>query len=291
MSEQYVKEPAGRFAELPNGLRATVHIERLAADRTPFGDGGIPALLAHPDDTWHQPGASPTPAPTVLWMHGRTIRKEIDPGRYLRWKKLGIATCAIDMPAHGERANDQQNTSAGTLPMAEQAAQEVDLIIDALAHPRFHGAFDLNRIAIGGMSLGGMATLMRLCNIVGGEHPFRCAILEATTGDLDSVGPRAKYSDEMVQRLSPINHLDKWKQPVPILAVHSALDEWVPIAGQRRFFSTLKARYIELGADQNILQLHEWESTGAQGEHIGFGKHTNDTKNLENEFLRRWLLA
>ena len=293
MSEQFVKEPTGRFADLPRALRNSVHIERLAADRTPFNDGGIPVLLAHPDDTWRDAGATPTPAPTVIWMHGRTIRKEIDPGRYLRWKKLGIATCAIDMPAHGERANDQQNTSEYTLPLAEQAAREIDFIIDALADPRFNGAFDLDRMAIGGMSLGGMATLMRLCRIAGDEHPFRCAILEATTGDLDSVGVRAKYSDEMVERLSPINHLDLWTQPIPILAVHSKLDEWVPIAGQRRFFDALRTRYtdlgVNLGADPGILHLHEWESTGAQGEHIGFGKHTNDTKNLENDFLRRWL--
>lgn len=283
--------PTGRFAELPTALRKNVRIERLAADRSPFNDGGIPALLTHPDDTWRDPGASPAPAPTVLWMHGRTIRKEIDPGRYLRWKKLDIATCAIDLPSHGERSNPEQNTSEFTLPIAEQAAQEIDLIIDALADPRFNGAFDLERLAIGGMSLGGMATLLRLCHIVGGEHPFRCAILEATTGDLDSVGVRAKYSDELVQRLSPIAHLDKWTQPIPILGVHSALDEWVPIAGQRRFFAALKQRYIDLGVDPDLLHLHEWPSTGAQAEHMGFGKRTNDTKNLENEFLMQHLFG
>ncbi|MCA9294087.1 MAG: prolyl oligopeptidase family serine peptidase [Phycisphaerales bacterium] len=291
MSESHVREPSGRFAELPRALQATVRVERLAANRTPYKDGGIPALLAHPDDGWLEPGATPRPAPTVLWMHGRTVRKEIDPGRYLRWKKLGIATCAIDMPAHGERANNQQNTSVYSLPMAEQAAHEVDLVVDALADPHFKGAFDLNRLAIGGMSLGGMATLIRLCNIVGGGHNFRCAILEATTGDLDSVGARAKYSDEMVERLSPINHLDMWTLPIPILAVHSKLDEWVPIAGQRRFFEALRTRYAELSADPGMLQLHEWPSTGAEAEHMGFGRRTNDTKNMENEFLQRWLFA
>ncbi|MCH8940394.1 MAG: hypothetical protein IIC27_04645 [Chloroflexi bacterium] len=36
-------------------------------------------------------------------MHGRTVEKELDPGRYLRWLRAGIATCTVDLPGHGER--------------------------------------------------------------------------------------------------------------------------------------------------------------------------------------------
>jgi len=34
-------------------------------------------------------------------MHGRTANKELDPGRYLRLIRAGIAVCAIDLPGHG----------------------------------------------------------------------------------------------------------------------------------------------------------------------------------------------
>jgi len=81
-----MKTPIERFSRLPSSLASRAKSVR-------FGD--VPALLAHPD--WE------TPAPVVLWMHGRTVSKELDPGRYLRWVRAGIAACAVDLPGHGER--------------------------------------------------------------------------------------------------------------------------------------------------------------------------------------------
>lgn len=56
-----------RFARFPSDLAWRTRAARLGPSR-------VPALLAHPDWT--------TPAPVVIWMHGRTVSKELDPGRY-----------------------------------------------------------------------------------------------------------------------------------------------------------------------------------------------------------------
>ena len=87
----------GRFAQFPSYLA-----ER---SRT-YKFGEIPVLLAHPD--WDRP------APVVLWMHGRTANKELDPGRYLRWIRAGFAACALDLPGHGERAAPELQASERT---------------------------------------------------------------------------------------------------------------------------------------------------------------------------------
>jgi len=151
------------LAALPHDLRKAARLTRI---------GQIPALLAHPD--WQRP------APAMLWMHGRTATKELDPGRYLRWLRAGIGVCAIDLPGHGERLIPEYHTPARTLDMLEQAVREVDAVVEFLASPEHRGVFDLDRLGIGGMSAGGMVTLRRLCD----EHEFRCAAIEGTTGNL-----------------------------------------------------------------------------------------------------------
>jgi dienelactone hydrolase len=246
----------------------------------------IPVLLAHPDPQWQDPDHRPQPAPVCLWMHGRTANKELDPGRYLRWVRAGIAACAIDLPGHGQRLRASYDTPARTLDMVEQAAAEIDAIVRALASPRFNGAFDTTRIAIGGMSAGGMATLLRLTR----EHGFRCAAVEATTGDFALLADRAPEHAARAMALSPSGHLAGWS-PLPLLALHSEKDEWVPAASIRRLFERLSEHYVARGADPGLLQLTTWPETGAPHEHIGFGRVSNDAKNIQVAFLSRWLLG
>src|SRR5262245_31574003 len=136
----------GRFAQFPSYLA-----ERSRTYK--FGD--VPVLLAHPD--WK------TAAPVVVWMHGRTANKELEPGRYLRWIRAGIAACAIDLPGHGERAVAELQTGRHSPAVIAQAVGEVDRVGEALSAPEFSGVFDLDRVGIGGMSLGGMVALRRLC--------------------------------------------------------------------------------------------------------------------------------
>src|SRR5690606_31340912 len=119
-----------RFRQFPQALASRARTERLGP--------GIPALLAHPD--WQRP------CPTVIWLHGRTVNKELDPGRYLRWIRAGLAACAIDLPGHGERLDPSYHTPERTLDLVEQGVAEIDHIVEALAEPRWSGVFDLDRL-------------------------------------------------------------------------------------------------------------------------------------------------
>jgi dienelactone hydrolase len=249
-----------------------------------------PALLAHPD--WERP------SPVVLWMHGRTVSKELDPGRYLRWLRAGIAACAVDLPGHGERLDPVMQTPRRTLDVIAQMRAEIDGVIAALAAPEYKGIFDLSRVAIGGMSAGGMVTLRRLCD----AHPFRCAAVECTTGWLaglyfpqaSGVPANARWLVEhdpaMVARLDAMNHLETWS-PIPLLALHSQADEVVPCVTMERFIDRLRDRYARVNASPDLVEFVTWPSTGAPQEHSGFGRVSNDAKNVQTAFLARHLNA
>lgn len=250
--------------------------------------GEVPLLLAHPD--WK------TPAPTMLWMHGRTATKELDPGRYLRWLRAGIATCAIDLPGHGERLLSEYHTPARTLDMLSQAVGEVDHVVDFLASRELAGAFDLERLGLGGMSAGGMAALRRLCD----DHEFRCAAVEGTTGNLaglyvppsgypgDAPPWPVKHDAARIAAVDAMPHLASFR-PLPLLALHSEADRMIPVGVQRRFIETLRGHYVSRGADPALIEFVTWPTTGAPDEHVGFGRVSNDAKNMQTEFLVRHL--
>src|SRR5438552_12133234 len=138
-----------RFSQMPTALQTHARWERL-------GSSGIPAMLVQPD--WESGHAAPPPV--VIWMHGRTVSKEIDPGRYLRWMRAGLAACAVDLPGHGERFDADLQEALRSFEVVKQMIDEIDVIVEAL---REKGAFDMNRLGIGGVSAGGMAALARLC--------------------------------------------------------------------------------------------------------------------------------
>lgn len=260
---------SSRLSRLPASLLQHTRFERLCG-------GAIPALLAHPD--WS------TPAPFVLWMHGRTVSKEIDPGRYLRWLRAGVATCAIDLPGHGERFDAALQGADRTLDVVRRAIDEIDHVVEDLAHPRLAGAFDLDRAGVGGMSAGGMATLRRLCD----PHQFLAAAVESTAGDFTAMNYHTAFATDLVEALDPMRHLEGWR-PIPLLALHSEADQWVPIRAIGAFVEALRTHYLASGADPDLARLVTWPTTGAPNEHAGFGRVSNDAKNLQTEFFGMWL--
>ncbi len=284
-----------RFSQLPKALAQRTVFARFEPGQL---DGGIPALLAHPDEGWSEPSAAaPTPRPVVIWMHGRTVNKELDPGRYLRWLRAphgGIATCAIDLPGHGDRFEKSAQGSQATLEVVEKACAEIDRVLENLRAPKWRGAFDLSRAAIGGMSAGGMVALTRLCR----PHRFRCAAVESTAGDFQQMNAHEEFftrggrdpEGELATRLNPMARLEGWR-PIPFLALHSERDSWVPVAAIRTFTEALKNHYRAAGADPAMVNLTTWPETGAPNEHAGFGRVANDAKNLQTEFFVRNLAA
>ena len=251
----------GPDTRLPGSLRTHARWQRLAS-------GDVPAMLVHPD--WE----SAIPAPVVLWMHGRTVDKELDPGRYLRWLRAGIATCTVDLPGHGERFEAALHEPERAMDVVMRMVAEIDPIIGAL---REMDIFDLDRAGIGGMSGGGMATLARLCT----GHPFRCASVEATSGSW-----RHRDRRREVSPLDPIARLGGWRE-IPLQVFHGRHDEWVPIESQESFVGALGQRY----RDPGLIEFIRYDRTGALYEHAGFGRMAADAKNRQLGFFKRWLLA
>jgi predicted peptidase len=257
-----------RFSQMPSALKAQARWQRL-------GSSSIPCMLVHPD--WN----SQRPAPIVLWMHGRTAHKELDPGRYLRWLRAGIGVCAIDLPGHGERHDPELQNPEFSFNVVRQMIQEIDPLTQALLELN---VFDPQRMAIGGISAGGMATLARLCS----PHPFRCAAVEATTGSWIHQRGRQMFhavgSDE-IDRFNPLAHLNAWRE-IPLQAIHARFDQWVPIEGQIQFIQALQKQY----RDPSLIEFIQYDHTGAPYEHIGFGTRAADAKNAQRDFLQRWLI-
>ncbi len=259
---------------LPSALAQQTRFTRLA---------GVPALLAHPDWT--------TPAPTLVWMHGRTANKELDNGRYLRLIRAGIAACALDLPGHGERLDPVMQTPERTLDVLEGMLRELDGVVTALGDPTWNGVFDTNRLALGGMSAGGMVTLRRLTE----PHPFLAAAVEGSAGDLARLytqspppGLRVPHPPERVAALDPLPRVASWR-PIPLLAMHSEADQVVPLACVTGFLAALRLRYAEAGASPALIELKAWPETGAPQEHSGFGRVASEAKTTFVDFLVRAL--
>lgn len=258
------------LGQLPLSIRQKSRWLRLA---------GVPALIVHPDGNLPEVanGTALAPAPAIIWMHGRTANKEIDPGRFLRLARAGIGVVALDLPGHGERAEAHLTEPQATLEVVERMANEIDAVVDAAVR---EGPFDRAALAIGGFSAGGMAALVRLCR----PHHFRAAILEATTGDWRFQHHRAMHDPQRVAALNPIEHLEAWA-PIPLLILHAELDAWVSVEGQRTFVRALVAR----GIPQELIEFHAFPQTGAPAEHIGFGRYASQAKDLGAAFLERQL--
>lgn len=253
-------------AVLPSSVRERARFETFA---------GVPALVVHPsfagDGALHG-----GPAPVLLWMHGRTANKELDPGRFLRLVRAGIATVSLDLPGHGAREDLALQAPERTLEFVERMAGEIDGVVGAMAES---GLFAMDRVAVGGMSAGGMAALIRLCR----PHAFRAACVECTTGSFTWQRNRAMFDPERAARLDPVRHLGGWRA-IPLLVLHNALDAWVAVEGQREFVEALRARGLG-----DAVEMHEYGETGAPHEHSGFGRFASDAKDRQTNFLVRHL--
>ncbi len=266
-----------RFIQIPKSLQAKSSTMRLGDD--------VPALIAHPQ--WDQ--ESRERIPSVIWMHGRTVQKELDSGRYSRWIRAGIGAVALDLPGHGERFDESFQSPDRTLELIEQASNEIDGVLESMDKL---DCFDMDQVAIGGMSAGGMVTLNRLCS----NHSFVGAVLEGTTGNLhDMYFPEpgsqvrawiTKHDQEDVRRVDPMAKLDQFR-PIPMLGVHNEGDRVVPISTQRKFFETLREHYANLNSDPHMIEFKSYTDSGAPDEHSGFGKFSSESKMIQLESLQR----
>jgi alpha-beta hydrolase superfamily lysophospholipase len=247
---------------LPSSVREKSRFELYA---------GVPALVVHPSIT-ADGSLHGGPAPALVWMHGRTANKELDPGRFLRLVRAGIATVSLDLPGHGARLDAALQQPERALEVVEQMSAEIDGVVEAM---RASGLFDMDRLALGGMSAGGMAALVRLSE----PHGFRAAAVECTSGSFSWQRNRAMFEPKRAARLDPIQRLAGWRA-IPLLVLHNQLDAWIAVEGQREFVEALRAR--GLGRE---VAMHEYGETGAPHEHSGFGRFASDAKDRQTQFL------
>lgn len=252
-----------RLGELPNSLKKNADFLRLGDD--------VPVMLVRPE--------APTgDDPLFIWMHGRTTHKSFDPGRFLRLMRSGIATCSIDLPGHGERLEGGRDEPEAIIGVILQMVEELDAVLLDLDSM---GEFDQDRIGIGGISAGGIVTLLRLTQ----PHRFSCAAVEATTGNRSFRNRGAFPDTDALSALDVMPRIDGWRE-IPILGLHNRHDEWIDAAGQELFFESLRERYER----PELAELHVYEElTGAPHEHSGFGRQATDAKNRQVEFLARTL--
>ncbi|MCH2134765.1 MAG: alpha/beta fold hydrolase [Phycisphaerales bacterium] len=259
-----------KFDQLPSAIRRRGRLARL-------GPHEVPALLIPPEGQEDAP-----PPPMVVWIHGRTACKELDPGRYLRLMRSGMAVCAVDLPGHGERSVPALQESGHVLGVVLQMVSELDDVVHAAVEAL--GA-DPERVGLGGMSAGGMVTLARLCR----PHRFRAASVEATTGNWRAQAhlPMLKASDAAaIAEADPIEHLDGWRE-IPLQAFHCRADEWVAFDGQDQFIQALRSRY----RDPDAVTFSVFERTGAPNEHAGFGRYSAEVKEEQRLFFEHHLGA
>ena len=247
--------------QLPSAVRERAILTNL---------GPAPALVVLPEPT-------ECPPPVLLWLHGRQANKEIDPGRALRLLRSGIGFIGVDLPGHGERSVEAYQTVEGTLRTILEMSQELDEIHSAILGSL---SVDPDRIAIGGMSAGGMAAAHRLVS----PHPYRALLMEASTGNWAAQAHRPMFqplTPEALRKEDPIARLATWR-PIPVFAQHSQMDEWIRFEGQCAFLDALRERNGE-----QAVELQAYEQTGAPKEHIGFGKFGAQAKERCRDFLLR----
>lgn len=251
-----------RFEQLPSRLRAMASVERL---------GKVPAMVIKPNDN---------PRPFLLWIHGRTADKELDAGRYLRYVRRGINICAVDLPGHGERFDSALQEPEAAFEVVKQMSEEVDGVLESLSEI---DGFELERCAIGGMSAGGIASIVRLLH----PHPFKAAVLEATMGQWRLSRHHKMFShlsDSQFAACNPADHLEHWEE-IPVISFHSRHDAWIPYAAQEEFIARLKQQY----KDPKKLEFVTFDHTGAPKEHLGFGRESAFVKEVQVSFLAKAL--
>jgi len=192
--------------------------------------------------------------------------------------RAGINICAVDLPGHGARFDETLQSPEAACEVVIQMSEEIDGILHALGSI---STFNLDKAAIGGMSAGGIATILRLTE----PHPFKATVIEAAMGQWRLSRHRKIFthlSDEEFNSLNPIDHLEHWRE-IPLLAFHSRHDEWIPYAAQEEFISHLKQQYEK----PEQIEFVTFDHTGAPKEHLGFGRESAFVKEIQVKFLAR----
>jgi dienelactone hydrolase len=186
---------------------------------------------------WLEPGEA-SAAPAALLLHGFSSSKEQMAqaiGRALLAR--GVASLALDLPFHGERAGADREIPRN--PLALVGAWKT-AIAEARAAVTWLGAqpgMDPTRIGVVGYSLGGFLALMAAAE----EERLRVVAL-AAAGDLPDQTPYATLVRGLVDPLRAARRLDGR----PLLLVNGRRDRTTrPAQAERLFAAALEPKTIK----------------------------------------------
>jgi hypothetical protein len=207
---------------VPNGRRIALDISEEGGER-------VPAVLLLPANER---------APAALLLHGYGSHKDQmaeTVGRALLAR--GVASLAIDLPMHGERA-DPMEKMATQNPMAlvgRWKAGQADALL-AIGYLAARREIDRERIALVGYSMGSFLGVE-----VAARSPRVKALVLAAGGDLPSQTPFARLVRTFADPLRAVRKLDGR----PLLMVHGRRDSVVrPEQAQRLFDAALEPKEL-----------------------------------------------
>jgi fermentation-respiration switch protein FrsA (DUF1100 family) len=184
----------------------------------------VPAILLLPSDA-----SADKPVPAGLLLHGYTSRKErMAESVGMALLGHGVASLAVDLPLHGERATDQHVTALRN-PLAivaqwQLALDEATLSLGFLAARR---EVDRSRLAVVGYSLGSFLAI----SVTAADPRVRALVL-AAGGDLPGDLPFEPLIRAVVDPVRSVRAL----AGRPLLMVHGRRDRTVRPEQARRVF-------------------------------------------------------
>ena len=204
---------------------------------------------AHIEGVWMAPSGDP-PYPLLVWLHGgpaEHIEHTFSP-YFQVFAGLGYAVLAPNVRGSTGRGDEFLNGSVGDL-----GGGDLDAVLSGVSAAVDAGLVDPGRIGVIGWSYGGTLALLAAAR---GGQPFRAAAVGAPVVDWVGIfgAPvlpvatrryfRASPWDDRAayDAASPISHAPKIH--IPVLMVHGAEDNNVPLAQSTLMHRALKARGV-----------------------------------------------
>jgi dienelactone hydrolase len=191
-----------------------------------IGKESVAGVLLLPDST--------SPMPAALLLHGLSSHKERmsdTVGRSLL--RHGVASLALDLPMHGERAKPGgRNAFSNPLALVGAWRAATNEASHATAWLRAQPEIDADRIGVIGYSLGGFLAIMTAA-----DEPHLKVVLLAAAGDLPDATPYASIVRGIVDPLRAAKRLagrplmlvngtrDTTTRPAQAQRLHDAADE------------------------------------------------------------------
>jgi dipeptidyl aminopeptidase/acylaminoacyl peptidase len=206
---------------------------------------------------WRADAAGPRPA--LVSLHGGGHSKEIvGPATVERVVTAGVTLIAVDLHPHGEHF-DAAAAALGvgyetTLEIVAHTAHDLH---DVVAELRADAKIERDAIAVRGESLGAFAALTAL----GLGVPFSLGLSVAGAADYettlthalrapgtaaDDIAKERERLRARIREFDPIHRVDAIA-PRPLLMIHGAADDAVPIDAHRAFHAALAPHYDAAG--------------------------------------------